>query len=91
MNVMGFGATHGAFFALERMRFSNGGRGGRIVTTASYAGLMVQNQIRFLYTESWHEKSPKICTGCAIMSKTSVAFNFDCSILCQVLLGLMGN
>ena len=41
MNVMGFGATHGAFYALERMRLSNGGKGGRIVTTASFAGFMV--------------------------------------------------
>ena len=43
MNVMGLGATHGAFYALERMRISNGGKGGRIVTTASYAGFMVHN------------------------------------------------
>ena len=41
MNIMGFGATHGAFYALERMRLSNGGKGGRIVTTASFAGFMV--------------------------------------------------
>ena len=46
MNIMGFGATHGAFYALERMRLSNGGKGGRIVTTASFAGFMVQKFLK---------------------------------------------
>lgn len=50
MNVMGFGATHGAFYALERMRLSNGGKGGRIVTTASYAGFMVHQYPHALYS-----------------------------------------
>ena len=39
--VMTFGATFGVAYALERMGVSKGGLGGRIITTASTAGLTV--------------------------------------------------
>lgn len=40
MNVMSVGNTQGAMYALKKMQISNGGNGGRIITTASVAGLM---------------------------------------------------
>ena len=39
--VMTIGATIGVTYAVERMGRSNGGNGGRIITTASAAGLLV--------------------------------------------------
>ena len=39
--VMTIGATLGVTYALERMKISKGGLGGRIITTASTAGLTV--------------------------------------------------
>jgi NAD(P)-dependent dehydrogenase (short-subunit alcohol dehydrogenase family) len=42
LKVMTIGATNGAMHALERMRKSNGGDGGRIITTASCAGIVVR-------------------------------------------------
>ena len=39
--VMTIGATFGVTYALERMGRSKGGVGGRIITTASTAGLTV--------------------------------------------------
>jgi len=36
------GATRGVFYALERMGKTKGGSGGRIITTASMAGLSVR-------------------------------------------------
>ena len=38
INVMGVGNTQGA---VKKMQISNGGNGGRIITTASAAGLVV--------------------------------------------------
>ena len=42
LNVMAIGATIGVTYALERMSISKGGSGGRIITTASSAGLIVR-------------------------------------------------
>ena len=42
LNVMSIGATIGVTYALERMSVSKGGSGGRIITTASSAGLIVR-------------------------------------------------
>ncbi len=39
------GATKGMYKALEKMGTSNGGQGGRIVNTASIAGLAVNIQV----------------------------------------------
>ena len=39
---MGVGNTQGAMYALKKMQISNGGLGGRIITTASVAGLQVR-------------------------------------------------
>ena len=39
---MAIGATNGVTYAVERMSRSNGGSGGRIITTASSAGLIVR-------------------------------------------------
>ena len=39
---MAIGATTGVTYAVERMSMSKGGKGGRIITTASYAGLVVR-------------------------------------------------
>ena len=41
MAVMSTGFTRGVFMAIERMGRSKGGSGGRIVNTASCAGLTV--------------------------------------------------
>ena len=41
INIMGVGNTQGAMYALKKMQISNGGNGGRIITTASIAGLLV--------------------------------------------------
>ena len=41
--VMTIGATFGVTYALERMGRSKGGVGGRIITTASTAGLTVSS------------------------------------------------
>ena len=38
---MGVGNTQGAMYALKKMQKSNGGNGGRIITTASVAGVQV--------------------------------------------------
>ena len=43
LSVMAIGATIGITYAVERMSITNGGRGGRIITTASAAGLIVRN------------------------------------------------
>ena len=43
--VMTVGATFGVTYALERMGRSKGGRGGRIITTASTAGLTVSKRV----------------------------------------------
>ena len=42
LNVMAIGATTGVTYAVERMSISKGGSGGRIITTASSAGLVVR-------------------------------------------------
>ena len=41
LSVMTIGATIGITYAVERMSRSKGGKGGRIITTASVAGLVV--------------------------------------------------
>ena len=41
--VMTIGATTGVTYGTERMSRSKGGIGGRIITTASGAGLVVSN------------------------------------------------
>ena len=41
LSVMAIGATTGITYAVERMSRSKGGKGGRIITTASVAGLVV--------------------------------------------------
>ena len=41
LSVMALGATTGITLAVERMSKSKGGKGGRIITTASVAGLVV--------------------------------------------------
>ena len=41
LGVMAIGATTGITYAVERMSLSKGGKGGRIITTASLAGLVV--------------------------------------------------
>ena len=41
ISIMGVGNTQGAMYALKKMQISNGGNGGRIITTASIAGLLV--------------------------------------------------
>ena len=41
LKVMSVGATRGVFTAVERMSTKKGGNGGRIVNTASVAGIMV--------------------------------------------------
>ena len=53
--VMTFGATYGVTYALERMARSKGGLGGRIITTASTAGLTVSilSIINMTYIRSW--------------------------------------
>ena len=43
--VMTIGATFGVTYALERMGRSKGGLGGRIITTASTAGLTVSKRV----------------------------------------------
>lgn len=40
LSVMAIGATMGITYAVERMSISRGGKGGRIITTASAAGLI---------------------------------------------------
>ena len=47
--VMTIGATFGVTYALERMGRSKGGLGGRIITTASTAGLTVSKYLELLY------------------------------------------
>ena len=42
LSVMAIGATMGITYAVERMSISRGGKGGRIITTASAAGLIVR-------------------------------------------------
>ena len=42
ISIMGVGNTQGAMYALKKMQKSNGGNGGRIITTASIAGLVVR-------------------------------------------------
>ena len=42
ISIMGVGNTQGAMYALKKMQISNGGNGGRIITTASIAGLLVK-------------------------------------------------
>ena len=42
ISIMSLGNTQGAMFALKKMKISNGGAGGRIVTTASVLGLQVE-------------------------------------------------
>ena len=42
--VMTIGATYGVTYALERMGRCKGGLGGRIITTASAAGLNVSKK-----------------------------------------------
>ena len=42
LKVMAIGATTGVTYAVERMGISKGGKGGRIITTASSAGLVVK-------------------------------------------------
>ena len=44
LSVMAIGATIGITYAVERMSITNGGRGGRIITTASAAGLIVRTR-----------------------------------------------
>ena len=41
LSVMAIGGTTGITYAVERMSRSKGGKGGRIITTASVAGLVV--------------------------------------------------
>ena len=41
LSVMALGATTGITYAVDRMSKSKGGKGGRIITTASVAGLVV--------------------------------------------------
>ena len=41
LSVMALGATTGITYAIDRMSKSKGGKGGRIITTASVAGLVV--------------------------------------------------
>ena len=41
LSIMSIGNTQGAMYALKKMQISNGGNGGRIITTASIAGLAV--------------------------------------------------
>ena len=43
ISIMGVGNTQGAMYALKKMQISNGGNGGRIITTAAIAGLLVKN------------------------------------------------
>ena len=45
LSVLAIGATRGITYAVERMSRSNGGKGGRIITTASIAGLVVRSKI----------------------------------------------
>ena len=45
LSVMAIGATIGITYAVERMSITNGGRGGRIITTASAAGLIVRTHL----------------------------------------------
>ena len=47
LKVMSVGATRGVFTAVDRMSTKKGGIGGRIVNTASVAGIMV-GQMFFL-------------------------------------------
>ena len=42
LTVMAIGATVGITYAVEQMSKSKGGRGGRIITTASAAGIIVR-------------------------------------------------
>ena len=44
LSVMSIGATTGITYAVERMSRSKGGEGGRIITTASVAGLVVSKK-----------------------------------------------
>ncbi len=45
LNVMTIGATNGVRIALDRMSRSKGGNGGRIITTASCAGIVVRTRL----------------------------------------------
>ena len=42
LSVMAIGATIGITLAVERMSKTKGGKGGRIITTASAAGIIVR-------------------------------------------------
>ena len=44
ISIMSLGNTQGALFAVKKMKVSNGGSGGRIITTASVLGLQVGTQ-----------------------------------------------
>ena len=44
ISIMSLGNTQGAMFAVKKMKVSNGGSGGRIITTASVLGLQVGTQ-----------------------------------------------
>ena len=45
ISIMGVGNTQGAMYALKKMQLSNGGNGGRIITTAAIAGLLVRTSM----------------------------------------------
>ena len=46
ISIMSLGNTQGAMFAVKKMKVSNGGSGGRIITTASVLGLQVGSRGR---------------------------------------------
>ena len=57
MDTMAVGAARGIFTGLKRMSIANGGEGGRIVNTASVAGLFVSiSKINLMNSQSHDEK-----------------------------------
>ena len=59
ISIMSLGNTQGALFAVKKMKVSNGGSGGRIITTASVLGLQVGTQGWGTYASfSFNKKIP---------------------------------
>lgn len=52
LDVMLVGASRGLYYAIERMGKTNGGSGGRIINTASMAGLYISTSLLVISNSS---------------------------------------